>query len=342
MLGLRGRRSARYIAIISRKLLFQRSGVTLSQQRERSILVSWLLGILSVIPDIVVTIMTQSVTMLTDVFRTGTDTMASFLSWLTVRKISRGHTAKYNYGYGKLENLASLAVAGAMILSFFVIVFSAVERLHTPRNIHNIFMGIVFTVFAGAANSLCWYRNKRLARHAPSPVMESQWRLFRAKTMINLCVLTSLVLSAIFHEHAWSRFIDPLGSMLLASFLLFSSYQLVSMSVYDLLDRSLDESLRVGIDGVLETFAGRYTALCGIRSRRSGSHVYIEIALCFPAAATMGEVQLVVSELQASLVRKIPASQITIVPSTEAPAAIAVPVTTAAPRFKISLGSGRK
>ena len=287
------------------------------RERERSIRLGWMLGLLSIIPDIIVMILTGSVTVRTDVFRTGTDTLASFLSWLTVRKIARGHaTAEYNYGYGKLENLSGLAIAATMMLSFMIIVFSAVERLHSPLHVTHVTLGIVFTSIAGLTNAYFWVKNQRLAKREPSPVMESQWRLFRAKTSINLCVLISLSLSALLEDHfRWALFIDPIASLLLASFLAFSAYQIVSVSVYDLLDRSLEESLKMVIDNGLEPFADRFVMLHGLRSRKSGRHTYIELFLEFNAEARMSAVLELISQMQRKLEAKIPGSHIMIVPS---------------------------
>lgn len=291
----------------------------IAQERERSLLMGWVLGVLSIIPDIFATITTGSVTMLTDVIRTATDTLASFLSWLTVRRLARGKTDTYNYGYGKLENLSGLAVAATMSLSFIIIIISAVERFRHPVHVHQIFIGVLFTVIAGITNSWFWLRNYQLAKREPSPVMESQWRLFRSKTFINMCVLIALTLSHTLSDYPWSRFIDPLMSMLLASFLLFTSYQIVSMSVNDLLDRSLEESLQMVIRNDLILHLDAETKLHGIRSRRSGSHVYIEIFLQFAGERKMKDVQALIDRLRDSLEDKIPNSQITIAPTTTPP-----------------------
>ena len=315
-----GRRwlSSRYLkAWATRVLLGARGGRhTLLQERERSILIGWLLGVCSVIPDIIATWLTGSAAMLTDVFRTSTDTLASFLSWLTVRRSSHAKTRDYNYGYGKLENLASLAVAGTMTISFLVITIFAVDRLRHPHHldVHHLAYGIVFTFGAGLLNSVCWARNRRLARRSSSPVMESQWRLYRGKTSINASVFTALLLSGLLHHFDWSKYIDPITSLSLAAFLLFNSYQLVSMSLYDLLDRSLGESLQQQIIHLLSTCAHGYQSLLEIRSRRSGSHVYLEIFLAFDGEQRLADVQLVSDEIRACLSKKIPGSNITIVP----------------------------
>lgn len=284
----------------------------LARDRERSVRTAWIMGIFSVIPDIIATIMSGSVAMLTDVFRTGTDTLASFLSWWTLRKMAHGKTREYNYGYGKMENLASLAVAAAMTLSFLIVIISAVERFHRPEPMKNITFGVVFISIAGLVNAWCWMRNRRLARRERSAIMESQWRLFRAKTIINGCILAALISGKLLNEYHWSVYIDPITSLLLASFLLFSSYQIISMSVYDLLDRSIEESLKKDIYRDLEAYLGCQASLQGIRSRRSGSHIYIEIFLHFNKDCLMGDVQRIIEEITTSLERKIIGSQVVV------------------------------
>ena len=115
-----------------------------------------------------------------------------------------------------------------------------------------------------------------------------------------------------------------LSGLLLASLLAFSAYQIVAASVYDLLDRSLEESLGIIIENGLEEYAGQYQAVHGLRSRKSGGHTYIELFLEFPGYARMADVQQLMNRMQRELETKIPNSHIVIVPSDQPVEAFAV------------------
>jgi divalent metal cation (Fe/Co/Zn/Cd) transporter len=65
----------------------------------------------------------------------------------------------------------------------------------------------------------------------------------------------------------------------------------------------------------LATFFNDYTALHGVRSRRSGSNVYIEIFLEFDSERKMGEVQAIINRIKISLESHIPKSSVSVVPT---------------------------
>lgn len=284
--------------------------------KERSILTSFLLGVVVLIPDIIAVILANSVMLLSDLLKSGSETVATFLSWLAVRKVRQGKTFDYNYGQGKLENISSLAVAGAMLLSWMIVTYGAIERFRHPSKIGSIAFALFVTGGSALVNFRIWRNNLKLSRIEASPIIESQWRLYRAKTVANICVVTSLILSAMFREYQWSAYIDPLGALLISGFLLQSAYRVITDSVYDLLDRTLDESLQLVILGELAAYFHDYVALHGIRSRRSGSNVYIEIFMEFEGDRRMSEVQAVIDRMKTDLEQKIKGSQVMIAPAT--------------------------
>ena len=118
--------------------------------------------------------------------------------------------------------------------------------------------------------------------------MEAQWRFFRSKSVCDYCVLASLGCSLLFQAYAWSIYIDTLFSFVLSGFLVWSAYMIAADSMYDLLDRALDESLQVEINRLLVAHFDAYDDLHGVRTRRAGGQVYIEVFLEFDGTKADG------------------------------------------------------
>ncbi len=287
------------------------------RDKERSVFTGLLLGLVVLIPDVIAVILANSVMLLSDLLKSGSETVATFLSWLAIRKARQGITFDYNYGQGKLENISSLAVAGAMALSWLVVSYGAIERFRRPSPIGSVGFALFVTGGAVLINLWMWRKNRRLALTAPSPIIESQWRLYRTKTAANVCVIASLLLGAAFREHSWAAYVDPAGAVILSGFLLLSAYRVITDSIHDLLDRTLDESLQLVIIAELAAWFNDYVALHGVRSRRSGSNVYIEIFMEFDGDRRMSEVQELINRIKTSLEQKIQGSQVLIAPSTD-------------------------
>ena len=89
-----------------------------------------------------------------------------------------------------------------------------------------------------------------------------------------------------------------------------------SSSVFDLLDRTLSDSLQLIVLRSLASHFESYDAIHGVRSRRSGNNIYVELFLEFDPSWRMAEVQKHIDEIKADLESRIPGSQIAIAPTT--------------------------
>ena len=277
-----------------------------------------LVGLFVLAPTIVTMLLANSMTLLSEVLKDSGLVLAIFLSWLSIRKVSRGKNLGYDYGYGKLENLSGLLTASVMIIAFGIVLYTAIERFLHPTTLHEVgtLMGIIVSGIAIIANVLLLRHELHLARREVSPIMESMWRLTRVKAISTILVFISLGMSMVFREHQWAEYVDPTGSVILSCFILFSAYGVISKSVYDLLDRTLEEEMQLVILRELANYFQEYEALHGIKSRRSGSHVYIEIFLEFDGDRKMAEVQKIISDMKAALEQKIQSSRVIIAPTT--------------------------
>jgi len=287
------------------------------QEKERSVFVGFIFGLIGLFPSIVVIILTGSVTMLSDLLKNVSLVLAVLLSWLAVKRAAKRDNPNYNYGFGKIENLSSLMVAAMMTVAIGIVLYETVERFRHPEMIKGIGVGIgvASAGISAIINAWMWRHDHRLAKKHSSPVMESMWRLYRVKTVSTLCVFFSLGLSLALVKYSWAIYIDPIGSIAMLGFLGFSAYSVVSSSVYDLLDKTLDESLQLVILRELASYFENYMAIHGIKSRRSGGHIYIEIFLGFDPEKKMGEVQKVIEDMKTGLEKKIPNSRVFIAPT---------------------------
>jgi len=289
------------------------------RERERSIVTSLVVDFILLLPDVVAALLANSLVMMADVLKCINELLATFLSWLAIRKVVRNKPYNFDYGLGKLENLTSIIVAWIMFLSLIIVLYSAFYRFRHPHGLHSAgaTLGIALMLVGVCVNTWLWIKNYRVSRKEYSPIMESQWRLFRAKAVADLTVLLTLVLSvSLYNIVPWAIYIDPIGSLAIAGFLMFSIYHIIAHSVDDLLDRTLDESLQLVIIRDLAAFYEHYKAIHGVHSRRSGSNIYIEIFLEFDGDKKMNEVQEIINMIKSGIEHHIKGSFITIVPAT--------------------------
>jgi len=283
----------------------------------QSVLVSLITDFLLLIPDLIAAILANSITLWADVIKCMNELVATFLGYITIRRVAKGKTHDYNYGRGKLENLSGVIVAVVMTLSILIVLYETAQRIHEPEelNLVGAWLGVLFMSIGVIANVTLWTKNYRVAKKTHSPVMESQWRLFRAKAFSDAAVLLALAVSIGFSHQPWALYVDPIASFMIVAFLIFSAYGVVSTSLGDLLDRSIDESLQLLIVRALAKHFEEYVNFHGLRSRRSGRDVYIELFLEFDGARLMADVQRIISEMTATIEQDIPGSHVIICPT---------------------------
>lgn len=281
--------------------------------QDRAITLAVVTTFISLFPTAYVALTSNSSVLFADLIRCGVEFLAIFLSWIVVRKISRGDESFYDFGLGKWEQLATLAVAAAMMLSFLVITFIAFSRLYFPVEVHNTGLGLLLALLSVAGNAYLWRYNARIGSFGGSPIAESQSRLFRAKTLVSAVVASSLACSE-WGAGAWLLYADPIGSCIVAGFLLRSALTLFASSTQDLLDRSIDEARRMIVLKGLIKHEASYDGLLAIRTRRSGMRIYVEVDLQFDGDRTMSDVSRICDVISSDIASALPKSRVHITP----------------------------
>lgn len=273
------------------------------------------MDVLIIIPEIVAVILSGSATLLADVIKMGNEMLATVFALMIIRRVTRGGKFSYDYGMGKFEALTRIITGGVMFVSLCILfTFTTMRLLHPePFDAHAALIGIPLMVLASTADSYHWRTYYRRALKDPSPIIEAQWRLRRAKTFSDILILFALVFSVVFSHNTWAEYIDPVVSFIIIGFLLLAGYREISSSLPDLFDKTLEEELQLLILRELAGSFDRYHEFHGVRSRRSGRRIYIEIFLGFDPEQRAGDVQDFAASLKQSLESKIPGSVVSIV-----------------------------
>lgn len=281
-------------------------------------------GVIAGFIDLLVTLsalaVASSSVLLADSLKTLLEFVAVLLAWLALRRIEAGANHKFNYGVDKLENLSSLLIGVLMLVCLLIIGGNAVIHIIHPSGISGpgVWISMAVQIVYAVVNGNFYLKNKRMAKVQASPLLESQASLFFTKSFGNVFILLSLVSSLALSNYSWSYYIDPVASLIIAVSILVSAMGIFSSSVFDLLDRSLEESDQIMIMRELALHFDDYEVLHGIRSRRAGSQAFIEIYLEFAPQKTISEVQPVIDHLRANLEAAIQGAKVTIGLTTKA------------------------
>ena len=296
--------------------------------KERALFFTLLIEAGSLLPDVVAAILARSVAVWADFARCSIDTLAVFLAWLTIRTIARGDRGRgYEYGLGKLESMSSALLAGIFVLAALWVADDAIGRLREPVALawRHVALAFVFNLIAIPIDGWLWRKNRRLAAAERSPVLEAETRLYAIKTLTDVLIAVVLAVGASLAHVPAVRGLDPVVSFVIAGVMVYSAYGILSDSVRDLLDGALEEALQLRVLRCLAAHFDDYRDLHGMRSRRAGNKVFIELFLEFDGERRMAEVQAIIDRIREEISRDVGGALVSVVPSSG-------PIEPAAPR----------
>jgi len=244
-----------------------------------------------------------------------TGALASVLSLYTFKRMSRGADLLNTYGLGRMETISSIVVGTTMLLAAIFVGYETVAKILHPAEQHGGLTAMLLTFASFIASAWLWIRNYRLSKKEHSPIFSSMWRMARMGALEDLLIILAVCISLAFSGAPWTRYLDFLATSILMISIVKWFYDVLSGSISDLRDRSLDEYNMLIILRELVANFDAYDQIHGVRTRRSGSQTFIEIFLEFNGETKMEAVYKLKERLESELKKRMPNAQIMVIPS---------------------------
>lgn len=283
--------------------------------RERSVALGLGLdaGILSVL--IVIGVLGGSLTIAAESVRAALMAMTELLALLVMRRIHRGTVTGMEFGTGKLEQGANLLIGGALAAAALWVVAGAVRMLAGEAPIATP-LGLALGAIAAAVNCyinlVAWAAVRRAAGAGRSLIMQGQLRARFVKLLSSLLVQITLTVAALSTDDAVVLLADVAGGLLVAAVMTVTGLAMVRAALPDLLDRAPGAAVRDTVERALDRLPGAAGRLAGLRARRSGGTLFLELTLAVDPALSVAELERRLASLRAALGAELPEADIAI------------------------------
>ena len=244
-----------------------------------------------------------------------TGALASALSLYTVRRIAGGVNLRNTYGYGRLEMMSTTVVALTMIMAVLFISYELAHKIDHPVAPEGGLIGILLTSLSLVLSTWLWFRNLQLARTEHAPIFEAMWRMMRMGALEDFLIIGAVGSSLLLSGFEWAYLIDVAASIVLIFIVVRSIGDILSGTLGDLIDRSLEERDEIVIVRELVNHFDDYEQIHGFRSRRAGSQVFVELFLEFHPDLTMGQVYAIIARIKDGIRGHFPNAQVLVIPS---------------------------
>ena len=260
----------------------------------------------------------SSLTLYADSAKEAVETLATLGVWLMLRRMqNRRH--EFDFGLGRIESLLTIALEVVLFITGCAILMEAYDRFQHPHALDSIGIAVVITVAGFISQFIMYGALAREQAQRPSPMLKSKMLTYRIAMVGDFGIIATLVAGKLFPGQAWALYLDPLVASGFGIALLVKVYGSLSHVVGDLSDKTLEETSQLVVLRELAVFFDDYEQIHGIRSRRSGNVVYLEVFLEFRPELPFGTVQETMDRIRTRLETHIGNSRVLVVPSRSAP-----------------------
>ena len=166
----------------------------------------------------------RSSTQLADFIRRTAELGAIIVSWAVYRAtIGRGMEDKARKA--RLEHIARLCVGASMCLGGAAMALIAL--LSGSGDKGNVIPALVIAVLGIVTNGFFWLRYRGLNQREENAVIGAQSKLYRAKTLTDICVTAALAVIAAAPGSQAALYMDIIGSLSVALYLMASGSRLL-------------------------------------------------------------------------------------------------------------------
>lgn len=253
-----------------------------------------------------------SVSMISEAIHSGMDLIAACIAFFSVRQSAKPADDDHAFGHGKFESFSGLIEAVLIFFAALLIIWEAVSNLISPEESAMdsglMVAGIVVMGVSAVVNALVSSRLMRVAKETESVALESDaWHL-RSDVYTSAGVFVGLILIQI----TGLRILDSIIALLVAFVIIKAAAFLTLKTWRDLSDHRLTDDEEDRIRTIIGDHVSEYVNFHGLRTRRSGPHIFIEFHLVVDGSITVLQSHDLTDHLESDIKTEFPRAFTTI------------------------------
>jgi cation diffusion facilitator family transporter len=233
-----------------------------------------------------------------DGYHSFTDSISNIIGIIGIKLSSKPADKSHPYGYQKFETIAGFTIGFLLIWMVINIISKAIEWFINPIVFSVTPATLVTLVLTILINGFVAYYEHKMGRKLNSDVLISDSHHTKSDILISLGVLVSLLLIKL----GLPPIIDPIVSIVIAIFILFSCLEIFKMTLGVLVDKTVVNE--VDIQQIIEA-EPEVLNVHKIRSRGRLEHIYIDLHIITEPQLTVLKVHELSHRLENILQEKL-------------------------------------
>jgi cation diffusion facilitator family transporter len=264
--------------------------------------IKWSFAILAVTAflQVLVVIASGSVALLADTIHNVADATTAIPLWVAFRLVRRQPTSTFNFGYGKVEDLAGIVIVLIVFASALMAGYEALDKLVHPQPIRLLGWVVAAGLVGFIGNEAVAVFRIRVGRRINSAALVADGNHARVDGLTSLAV----VLGAI---GVWLGF--PLADPIVGLLITLAIFGIVWQSATSVVRRMID-GVEPGMTAQASHAAGHVRGLLGppdVKLRWLGHRLHLQATAEVDPGLTMAEADRVRTDLEAAFAVHLPA-----------------------------------
>jgi cation diffusion facilitator family transporter len=262
-----------------------------------------------VLLKLIVGITSGSISILSEGFHSASDLLAAGIALMAVRIADLPPDERHPYGHGKAESLSGLAEALLIFVAAGYIVYEAINKIRAPHHAthSSLNIGLLLMAFSAIINTVLSTHLFRIAEQTESLALKADAEHLRTDVITSIGVFVGLLLVRVTENNIF----DPLTALVVALFILKTTWNLAK----DALNLLLDERLPEGEEGKIRQILDQDSLVLGyhkLRTRKAGAHRYADVHVQIDDNSTLIEAHQITEEIEDKIRAVFPSMSVSI------------------------------
>jgi cation diffusion facilitator family transporter len=250
---------------------------------------------------------TGSVGLLSDALESTVNIVAAVVALFALRTAMKPADAMHHFGRGKAEYFSASIEGFMILLAALIIVYTAIERIITPRDLEQIGWGLTISTVAAVINggaALILLRAGKLHR-SPVLIADGKHLMTDVWTSVGVIVGVGLVVVT-----GWNR-LDGIVALAVGLNIIVTGINLLRSSTAGLMDKALSDDDHLKIVNVLTKYESDEVKFHALQTREAGRQRFVSMHVLVPGAWTIQKGHDLSEELEAGIIAELPDTIIT-------------------------------
>ncbi|HCW92254.1 MAG TPA: cation transporter [Flexistipes sinusarabici] len=264
-------------------------------------------GTLAVI-KLVTGLMINSLVIVTSAVDSIMDIVTSSINYYAIKASEQPPDKEHPFGHHKYESLATFIQSIIIMLSGFYILYEAYSKYINKESVTNVNNGLYVMFFSILITLFLTIFLRRTAKREESAVLKADALHYEIDILTNLGVIGTLFVV----KFTGIEIIDPVVSVLIAVYIVYSALKLNFNVTKDLVDTELPVDIKEKIIDIIKQYDDYHLDFHRLRTRQAGSKKFVDLHLTLCREVSLNDAHKIADTIEKRIKDEIKNSDVII------------------------------